>query len=234
MKFLLRVDGVPDSRLHELVDGKQQIGSSPTCTIRLDHPEIEGVAAGVEVSSGVVFFNNQSPFAVYVGTTEVAPAGTTEWRPGNEVLLTRSVKLHLEATDAGIAQDTGPAKKQSSPTQTLVQAAITGVCLLLSVWMLTSESDSTQSEDSTVIRFDELIAKYEEVGKTKLASLSYRQRVLLGYLTEARTLETRWGNEKSDETLGAYELVLSTSMNMDDALSDSTREYAASRIELLR
>ena len=238
MSLEIRVeDGGRNTGTFALVDGKQQIGSGGDCSICIPHAEVSAKAATLEVSGGVIFFRNQNEFPIYIGSNPLEPGGVAEWRPGTAIQLTRSIALMLErhgAESLGDSTGDGDAKSQLS---SLIQIAVIVVCLVGGALMLMSDGSSTVSEDSSVISFDDLIQQFEQAGGPDLRKLKQEQKMLLTYVTEARSLESRWGTQKKEDALAAYELVLSSRASgqgaAEDTLERLAKEYAASRIDSL-
>lgn len=218
-----------------LSDGKQLLGSSNRCPICIAHSEVAATAGSVEVAGGVVFFRNQNEFPIYIGANQLAPGGVAEWRPGDAIQLTRSIAMTLDRQSGEVVVDSGDDADSKNMLGSVIQVAVIIGSVGFSALMLAGDTDAGPSEDSSVIRFDELIQKFEEAGGPGLKNLKHEQRVLLNYVTEAKSLESRWGSDKKEDVLAAYELVLTTRTERGgDALEGLAREYAASRIDSLK
>lgn len=234
MSFEIQVLGVDGYRPIALTTGKQLLGRDASCQVRIDHPELAQTAGVVDVSGEVVFFENRNPFPIYIGNAEVQPGGVSEWRVGTNVLLSPSVSLQLQIVGAVATEAVTEEKKASNPTQMITQIAVTVGCLLLSIWMLMEEPEPAATSDESVLSFDELVLMYEGAGGPELKDLESKQRLMLDYLTEARTIERRWGERKQEESRLAYELILTTPADEQDTLISQTKDYAASRIDAMR
>ncbi len=179
---------------YAVTEGKQQIGSDPSCALRVTHPEVSSVAAVLEVSAGAVFIRNQNDFPIFVGSHQLASGSVAEWRPGSVVQLTRSIALALEPLGSASALDAGLGTEKKNSINSFVQIAVIIFSVGFSAIMLSSDGESTTEEDSSVISFDDLIQQYEQSGGRKLANLNHEQKVLLRYLTEALRHGNSLGN----------------------------------------
>lgn len=222
--------------------GKHNLGNRPDCAIVVNHPEVAAVAAMVEVTGDVVFLQNRNEFPIFVGADPISPGGIAEWRTGAVVQLTRSVTLALEAinTNATPAATTTTAK--SSQSSSLMQIGVIIACAVLGYYMLANESQSGGTANAgsggKAILFDDVIKSFEQVGGVDFKKLSYEERTLMGYLTEARSLERRLGKAGKDKALAAYELVLSSRLHHDpqtnSELAAEAAEFVANRIAVLK
>ncbi len=236
MKYSLSVRSDGESIAEfEAGKGAHRIGSDPSCGIRLEHPEMSPVAASLEVSGEVVFLRNHSEFPIYLGPAPLAPGEVAEWRPGNDVQLTRSLAMSLSSS-VEVAAPAESTAEGADRSQSLMQIAVIAVCAVLAFWILATEEDPTTRESDAVISFDDLIAQYEQAGGTDLSKLRHQQRMDLNYLTEARIFEKRWGKQRLEEARRGYELILTSAVSTDDenSLAALTRKFAASRIDVLK
>ncbi|QDV66469.1 hypothetical protein Poly24_01550 [Rosistilla carotiformis] len=235
------VDGNPVAT-HEIVRGKYSLGSSSNGPIVVNHGEVAAVAAVIEVTGDVVFLENRNDFPIFVGAEQVAPRGVAEWRTGSLVQLTRSVTLGLEAVGANVASvSTSEVAAKKSQNSTM-QIGVIILCAVLGYYMLANESKSNNAGsgtgDGNVVQFDDVIKGFELAGGSDFEKLTYEERTLLGYLTEARSLEQRLGKAGKEQTLAAYELVLSSRLHYDSQLKSDVAtqaaEFASHRIAVLK
>ncbi|MEZ6090414.1 MAG: hypothetical protein R3C05_20810 [Pirellulaceae bacterium] len=221
---------------HPLAPGKQQLGSDAKRPIHIPHPEVAGLAATIDQAGDVIFLDNHNDFAIYVGNDELAPGSRCEWRTGNAVQLTRSISLALHVSGAATAADDQVVEKKNKSLNTAIQLAVILLCGYFSFNILTEEAGETEAATSVTRRipkFNDLIAGFEQAG---LSTLTREERTLMNYLTEARTLEQRWGKSRAEEIISAYELVLGSRLIHDqqpseESLASQAKEFAASRIE---
>ena len=222
----------------ELNTGKQTIGSSPTCHVKISHPEVNALAATVNISGSVVFVENKNEYPIFLGQQTVDPGGIAEWPAGEPVQLTRSISLELENSEEVTSVTLDDEVPKDKTLQNAIQIAVIVVCAVLSFYMLANDDKKTVSASGSEIQFDELVGKFEAMGGPDFSKLSSGHRTLLNYLTEARMIERRWGRQKSDEARSAYEMILRSRMvseaSESDPLSVETRAYASSRIASLR
>ncbi|TWU03705.1 FHA domain-containing protein [Neorhodopirellula pilleata] len=223
---------------YDLIRGKQSVGSAATCDIVIAHPEVNALATMVEVSGSAVFVENKNQYPIYVGQQLVDVGGMAEWPVGATIGLTRSVTLELADTTSVSVDAIEKGSAQDKTIQNAVQVVVIAVCAILCFYMLANDKGSSVSTTGSEVRFDELVQRYEAAGGSELKNLSHGHRVLLGYLTEARNIERRWGRSKSDEAREAYEIILRYHLvganNASDSLVDETRQFASSRIAGLR
>ena len=227
-----------ESRLsnYSLQPGKQQLGSHATRSIHIPHAEVAGLAATINLAGDVVFLENHNEFPIYVGSDELAPGGVAEWRVGNVVQLTRSISITLQPTGNQTITNEDVAEKKTKPINTAMQLVVILLCGYFSFGLLTEEANENEANASMsrkIVKFNDLIMGFEQAG---LSTLSREERILMGYLTEARTLEQRWGKARAEEIINAYELVLNSrliqnNLAPEQGLAAQAKEFAASRIE---
>lgn len=235
------VDGNPIAT-YAIVRGKHSLGSSSNCPIVVNHAEVAAVAAVIEVTGDVVFLENRNDFPIFVGSEQVAPRGVAEWRTGALVQLTRSVTLGLDAVGTGAPIDSTNEVAAKSSQNSMMQIGVIILCAVMGYYMLANESQSTAgrggSDGGEAIQFDDVVKRFEQAGGPDFKKLSYEERTLLGYLTEARSLEQRLGKDGKEQTLAAYELVLSSRLHHDaqtpSDLAVQSAEFASSRIAVLQ
>jgi hypothetical protein len=237
--LIISIPGLPPIEW-PLVDGRVILGSDPSCHLHVDFHEIAPRAANIEVRGGAVFLQNLNGFPIYVGQQELAPQTLVEWPPDQPVQLTHSVSLSLadhqaDAAEGAEGADPGKARKST------IQIAVICLCAILGYYLLVTDDSSNASYRQLDYTFGDLITEFESTlpmtgGRRDFSALSYEDRTTLDYLTEARTLDQRFGKTDPQRAIAAYELLIKYRPIRDAEVSSDTlrgriKSYAAARLD---
>jgi len=216
----------------ELTDGRYRIGSRKDCEIVIDHPEVEvngGVVGLIEIRGGAIFLRNANKFAIYVGEFELPAGEQTEWQPGLTVLLTTSISMEIYNSQSRNVES--QAESLAKRKRTTTQAAVIGVCLLLGVFLLTTESPNSTESRELKFKFHDLFEKLEKESTTEYQKIR-------NYLTDARISDIRWGQDNPTRDIAAYQLLLDEPKirkadPMEESIDGKIKLYALTRIDFL-
>ena len=219
----------------DLGNGKHRVGRSADCEVRIDHAEIDNLAAQIEVRGATVFIQNRNPYAIYVGAFELAPNQQAEWPIGQTVALTLSVSLHLVDRTQPVtkASEEFSAKKRRSTFQIAVVIA----CVVVAYFMLTNDSKKVDAGAKLDYDFTSLVRDIEALPPPTKPEEARQRRTMLNYMLDARVPDVRWGQEDPRRAIQAYELLLDVpaikKASDEESLEGRIKKFALARLSTL-
>lgn len=217
----------------ELKNGRYQIGRHPQCEVSVPVSELADRSAVVEVRGEVVFLRNLNTFPIYVGESELQPGQQSDWMAGQTLLLSQNVYLDLGKVEA--AQEGAASASRAKKTRSTIQLGVVVGCILLALFLLSEDNSNKQDNSESRFRFtEELVEPLQKLQQNP----GYEE--VLKNLREARIADVRWGRDKPERAIQAYELMLDNELVIEAGRKGDTdgplgkaRSFAIDRIASL-
>ena len=205
---------------HTLADGVSRVGADPDCEFRVDHPEAPAVGLLVEVSGASVLVRNRCDYDIYVGADPLAPQQMLAWSPGDELLLSRSIRLRFESGGiSGADMDVALEPEESPFSQRRIgMMAVIALCVVIGLQQTLTEKTESKRE----IRFDFEDLRGAVLQEVAIAERSKKPRKVrdwsdaLRLLQEARYIELRLADSRPNLVVEAYQRLLDSPALGDD------------------